>query len=353
MGRLDTLALGLVPVVLAAAVAVAQEPASDRVLWRISFDNDILSNADDGYTAGWSLERHSRLWDTWRDSELSALSRLVGRVVPGLGDAGAGGRRVGTAWGLSQIMQTPEDIRDPGLQLDDVPWAGALGVHGTWMSVDERRLNAVQLYLGCMGPCSQADEIQTFVHRDLGLRVTPRGWGTQLDDELLLNVNYALRRKLLASDGVGVAGRFGADLAVGGQAGVGTFFTIAEASLELRFGWSLPQGFAVVPDPAGRGVVLEPTPAGRAGAWEIGFSIVPRYVYLAEAASLEGGETADGRFHPGVPYDHTVFQVVSGIDLRRNRLSFRLNYFFYHEDVIETRTGTSLEWANLTFGYRF
>lgn len=127
---------------------------------------------------------------------------------------------------------------------------------------------------------------------------------------------------------------------------------MAEASLELRFGWSLPQGFAVVPDPAGRGVVLDPIPGGVAGAWEVGFSIVPRFVYFAEVASLEGGGTADGCFHPGVPYDDTVFQVMSGVDLRRERFSFRLS-FFYYDDVVETTTGASLEWANLSFGYRF
>jgi len=353
VGRLDTLVLGLAPVVLAAAVAVAQEPAPERPLWRVSFDNDIISNSDDGYTAGWSLERHSRPWDTWEDSELSGLSRFVGRLVPGLGDDGVGGRKVRTGWGLSQIIQTPKDIRDPDLQLDDVPWAGTLGLHGSWASVDDRRLNAIQIYLGCMGPCSQAEDFQTFVHRDLGLKDVPQGWGTQLDDELLANLNYALRRKLLSADGVGVAGRFGADLAIGGQAGVGTFFNVAEASLELRFGWGLPEGFVTIPDPAGRGLVLEPDTGDPADGWQVGFSVVPRFVYLADVATLDGGDTEDGRFHPGVPYDDTVFQIVSGIDLRRGRFSFRLNFFFYYDDVLETSTGTSLEWANLTFGYRF
>ena len=333
--------------------AAAAEPAGERAVWRVSFDNDIVSQSDDGYTAGWSLERHSAAWDTWEGSRLSGFSRLVGRIVPGLGDDGEGGRLVRTAWGASQIMQTPNEISDPSLQLDDVPWAGTLGLFGSWTAVDDRRLNAVQLYIGCMGPCSQADEIQTFVHEDLDLHVIPEGWHTQLDTEALVNLNYMVRRKVASSSSVGVRGAFAGDLSVGAQVGVGSFFNVADVSMELRWGWGLPEGFSTIPEPAGRGVVMDPTPARPLGGWQVSFALVPRYVYFADVATLDGGSTADGRYHPGIEYESSVLQLVSEIRVQRGRLSVILAHFNYEDDIILTSKGTTLEWSNLSVGFSF
>ena len=305
------------------APAAAQQTTAEggpdpRALWIFGFDNDIIADSDDGYTAGWSIERHSPALDTWGSDRLSPLSRFIGGAVPGLGDDGEGGRRVRSAWGIAQIIQTPENIRSAELQTGDVPWAGTIGVHASWSSVDDGRFNAVQLYLGCMGPCSGAEEIQTFVHDDLGLRVTPQGWDTQLDTTLLANLNYTLRRKLMQTGDIGRPGVLAADLSVGGQAGVGSFFNLAEAFLELRWGWGLPRGFTPIADPAGHGISAEPRPRAPLDDWQVSFALIPRFVYMADAATLDGGETADGRHHPGINYDRTNLQVVSASRPRRS-----------------------------------
>ena len=54
---------------------------------RFDFDNDVFLGKDNSFTAGWSLQVHSRLNDVWGPG----YAKRIGRV-PGLGDGGRGGR---------------------------------------------------------------------------------------------------------------------------------------------------------------------------------------------------------------------------------------------------------------------
>src|SRR6267154_906426 len=116
---------------------------------RFDFDNDVLLGKDNSFTAGWSIQWHSRLNDVWGPGS----AKWIGRV--------------------------------PGL-----------GASVSWSAYDNRRLAALQVYAGCMGPCSAAEPVQKFVHGDLGFGPFPRGWDNQLVNKALFNVNYEYRYKL-------------------------------------------------------------------------------------------------------------------------------------------------------------
>src|SRR5882762_464095 len=92
---------------------------------RFDFDNDVFLGKDNSFTAGWSLQWHSRLNDVWGPG----YAKWIGRV-PGLGDGGRGGRggRPITRWavGISQVIITPKDVSNPAPQPNDAPWAGML-----------------------------------------------------------------------------------------------------------------------------------------------------------------------------------------------------------------------------------
>ena len=79
--------------------------ARDLKLFRFALDNDGFLGSDDAFTAGWSVQLHSPLYDEWPAN----LERWVGRV-PGLDDDGPGARVVRRAWGLTQLILTPQDI---------------------------------------------------------------------------------------------------------------------------------------------------------------------------------------------------------------------------------------------------
>jgi hypothetical protein len=323
-------------------------------LWRFEFDNDIVVGSDDAYSSGWGLERHGPADDTWGQRNRNGFSLFVARNVPGLGDDGEGGRVVRSAMGFSQIMQTPVDISNPEPQPKDVPWAAVAGLHWSWYSIDNRRLNSFQLFAGCMGPCSGAREVQKLVHEDLDLGDPVRGWHNQLATKALLNLNYAVRRKLLApSPDLYQRPRLTGDVSVGSQAGVGNFFRVIDFQLELRFGWNLPPGFTNIPDPPGRGIMIDSSPCAPPDRWSFHISVIPRLVYFDHVATLEGGDTENGGFHPGIDYESTPFQVLFGLHLARARFSVHLTYYSYRNQVLQTPTQASLDWANLSLEYRF
>jgi hypothetical protein len=328
--------------------------ARDRKLFRLELANDELLNSDDAFTAGWSVQIHSPLLDEWPPG----FDGWVGRV-PGLGDDGAGARVVRRAWGITQITITPADITQPGPQPDDFPWAGMLGNYVSWTSYDNERLAALQIYFGCIGSCSHAEEVQKLMHNSLGRGKAPEGWPNQLADQALLNLNYEFRRKLWASGADYDPRRWSHDLSAGGQVGLGNFATYAQASLEYRFGWAVPQGFTNFGDPPALGIALDPMYVDPLAAmpertWRPYFSVVARVRSVREFAPFEGGATDNGGFHPrfaSVPGDR---QLLFGIHVDKVPLAFHLNYYFFlDEEHFSAVTGGELDWVNFSFERRF
>jgi len=350
---LAALLLGAAAVAPAAALS---ERAVEQRLVRLEFDNDVFLGTDDGFTAGWSLQLHSAILDRW-DEDLPAW---IGKL-PGLGDDGEGGRAVRWAAGLSQIMVSPRDVEEPGPQPEDFPWAGSLGLHGTLVSLDDLRMVAVQLYLGCLGPCSRAEEVQRFIHEDLGWGKPLAGWDHQIERRWLANLNLAGGYKLWASPVSRYRpGRFAADLSVGGQVALGNLATFAQAQLELRFGRGVPRGFAHVPDPPGIGVAADPVYVDRGAratppprSWFRYASVVVRASHFEQLAFAEGGRTRSGGWHPGIELDLDEPVLVVGLHAGRAPIGFHATYYRYPAGRQRAGLGSSLDWVNLSLDLRF
>jgi outer membrane protein LpxR len=340
----------------ATAPAVTATPEDPRALYlfRFELDEDLFLGSDDAFTAGWSLQLHSRLDDRWHPG----YAKWIGRF-PGLGDDGPGGRVARWAFGLGQAIITPTDIGSEAPQPDDVPWAGILTASVSWSAYDDRRLGALQLLVGCMGPCSGAESVQKFIHNNLHLGDPVRGWDHQLAEQWLGNANYEYRYKVdrSAASSAG-AGRFARDLSVGGQVGLGNFATFGAVQVEYRFGWGLPGGFARTPDPAGLGVMLDPVyfdPAGAApvaGPWRSYFTLVGRTAYIQHLAPAEGGETVDGGFQPGLDREPWGLQSLFGYHLESVPFAFHATWYHYFEQEKTGIKGSS-DWINMSFEYRF
>jgi len=323
------------------------KPLEERDLWRLVFDNDGFVHKDNAFTSGWSVQRHSHQHDSWQDMGPSVFSGWISRTIPGLGDGG--GRIVKRGTGLSQVIMTPEDIENPDPQPGDVPWAGALGWSESWYAFDNRRLNAFQIYFGILGPYSFAEQFQTWVHKLINAD-EPLGWDNQLNTEPLLNLNYAYKHKLF-NHGDYKSG-FATDLAVGGEAGLGNFWTSARASLEWRFGWGLPEGFIHTSDPPGYGIMLNPNP-GAPGTFCIYFSIVARVAATAYSVFWDGNTFGDSP-HPGLDYDAVSRGAVFGLHVASRRFSVHFNFYSFGELPFESVNPlTDLSWGNITFEYRF
>jgi len=350
-------------IAMLACAAIGQAHAADKAapdvrdmkVFRFEFDNDTFIGSDDAFTAGWSLQVHSALLDEWTPG----LAGWIGRF-PGLGDDKQGGRVVRWAWGVTQMIITPEDITIAAPQPNDAPWAGTLGGYVSWSSYDNRRLAALQMYLGCIGPCSHAEEAQKFVHNNLGMGDTPEGWRNQLDDKVLFNLNYEYRYKVWAGRPVAYGSRrWSSDLSVAAQAGIGNLATFAEARIEYRFGWGVPQGFTKLADPPPLGVALDPVylDPGDSGAafdkWRAYFNLVFSKRSFRRFAPLEGGETENGGYEPKIETDLLDDRAMFGVHVVRTPLAFHLTYYRYLNDTNLTGGLGSRDWVNFSFERRF
>ena len=326
----------------------------DLRMFRFEFDNDTFLGSDDAFSAGWSFQVHSSVMDQWNPAYAGWIGKL-----PGLGDDGEGRHVVRWAFALSQIIITPKNIDIATPQPQDAPWAGFLGATGTWSSYDNRRLAALQLYLGCMGPCSHAEQVQKFVHEGLGFGEPPEGWANQLSNRALANLNYEYRYKLYNADESSyLPGRFATDLAVGGQAAAGNLNSRLAGEIEYRFGWGLPMGFTKTPDPPGIGMVHDPVyfdpqkPLTDLYRWRFYFNLLMRYSAITYLAVAEGGPTESGRNHPAFDSYPGKKEAILGLHLTRVPFSVHVTYFRYFAST-PAGVDSTLDWVNFSFEYRF
>ncbi len=323
-----------------------EKTSAGPVLWRFEFDNDFFGGSDDFFTAGWSIQRHGPAVASWDELGLSKPARWIADFVPGI--SGGKGLSVRRGMAFGQIIQTPGDLSQTALIEDDLPYAGVLGVANSWAALSDDRLNVFQVYLGVLGPASFAEEVQTFVHSDLNMGEDPMGWDNQLSNELIVNLNYALARKM-ASVGEKRTG-FAADLSYGGSLGLGNLFTHAQVGLQSRFGWRLSEGFAHIPDVAGRGVVVEPVLGGPPpGKSQFYFSLVARGSALAYTVLLDGNTFTDSH---SVEYDPYSVQLIFGTHFVRG--AFGAHFTLYlSSNPVEESTNSDLSWGNFSVDYRF
>ena len=355
----ETILLFLASVVLTATAPALHAQDTDLrnlSVVRFDFDNDVFLGKDNSFTAGWSLQWHSRLNDVWGPG----YAKWIGRV-PGLGDGDRGGPITRWAVGISQVIITPKDVGNPAPQPNDAPWAGMLGAAMSWSAYDNRRMAALQVYAGCMGPCSAAEPVQKFVHGDLGFGPTPKGWGNQLVNKALFNVNYEYRYKLFVDRPARyfTPGRFAHDLSVGSHVGLGNVETLIWGQVEYRFGWGLPLGFTKAPDPPGWGIMLDPVyvdpatpPPSRTRAWRAYFSLMGRVAHVTHMALAEGGKTVNGGEQPKLrPYPGR-YVTLAGLHVARLPFAVHVTEYRYYRQGRSGIAGSS-DWINLSFEYRF
>jgi hypothetical protein len=320
----------------------------ERNLWRLEWDNDAFVRVDNGYTAGWSIQRHSHQHEAWQTMGPSKFSAWISRTIPGLD--GDGERVVKRGTGLSQMTMTPEDVSNPDPQPGDVPWAGSLGWAESWYAFDNRTLNAFQIYFGILGPYSLADSFQVQIHDWINAD-EPRGWDNQLETEPLLNLNYAYKRKIISAGEYSTKG-FAGDFAVGLEGALGNFVTSAGLTLEGRFGWGLPKGFTQLADPPAYGIMFDPE-KGNVGKFHLYFSVVLRVAATAHSAFFDGNVLGDSP-HPGLEYDAISHATIFGLHADRGRYAIHFNFYKYNDLPFESVNPlTDLTWGNITFEYRF
>lgn len=220
---------------LAAALLAAPATAEDqppRGLLTLQIENDLFAGLDEQYTNGtylsYALPRNQLPgWARWTRRQLLGVIEAEDWQV---------------VYGAGQSMFTPSDITIPDPPMDERPYAGFLFGSAYLSADDGRRLDTVGIDVGVTGPPSLAETMQKFIHNDLGLGDTPRGWGTQLETEVAFRLVYEQKRRYGATLGPEFGGVFGGlevDAIPHVAVALGTVDTSLTGALTLRMGQGL------------------------------------------------------------------------------------------------------------------
>ncbi len=144
-------------------------------------------------------------------------------------------------FGIGQAIFTPEDKNQADLVKNDRPYAGALMASVGYNAVRGRHLSSSQLRVGVVGPAALGGAVQNEWHRMTGHKRF-RGWRHQLRNEPVVQLIHERR---IRWEGPRRSG-WGWDVIGHAGASVGNFATYANAGLEWRVGYRLPQDFGTI-----------------------------------------------------------------------------------------------------------
>lgn len=155
----------------------------------LTLENDVFTNSDNYYTNGTALAWTSNELGVYDDSELPARLGKFWSFLPYIEDDGYENYAV---WTIGQQMHTPDDITDSDPPLNDQPYAGVAYLDSALYARRGRWGHVYSFRLGVVGPLSFADKTQIMVH-ELVDTDKPKGWDTQLPNEILLNFDFTTR----------------------------------------------------------------------------------------------------------------------------------------------------------------
>lgn len=199
--------------------AQATFPNSRDKLLSISVDNDYFNYRGKGtdryYTSGTFLSyQYERPNNNKSDPFVKSLPQPVRRF---------------NVIALSQMLNTPHDIRETGILLNDYPYAGVLFLSMGNLQLSEKSSTGHNISIGFIGPNALGDQTQTSVHRLIRYTL-PQGWNHQINNEWLLQFNMKHRRLLFEERNFFKV--WGYD-----ELNAGTIFNNVVAGINLQLGW--------------------------------------------------------------------------------------------------------------------
>ncbi|MFK7909486.1 MAG: lipid A deacylase LpxR family protein [Akkermansiaceae bacterium] len=230
--------------------ATAGSVAEDSSYLTFFLDNDLFAGTDENYTNGARISYITEgmpLFDfPWLDKYLHKFSgdgdgkspaqRIWGFEDPSLVEYSYG-------FAITQLMFTPGDLDALTAPPGERPYAGWSSIGFSLHARDERAVNTVELSIGVVGPHSQAQETQDFIH-DLRGFDKFQGWDSQIPNEVTLNLHFQQKRRWTDLNKL----RLPFDLEIDGffETGysLGNYLTEAHIGALFRLGWNIPVEFS-------------------------------------------------------------------------------------------------------------
>lgn len=226
--------------------------SSSRGFLTFHLDNDLFSGEDQDYTNGarlsWISENRPAFGYLPARQVLEKLSgadestSLI-RRVSGFerGDIEQGNVVVNYGLSITQLMFTPADFESPTQPPGERRYAGWLGVGFSLHAKNEKVLNSAEILLGSVGPRSQAQEVQDFIHDARGISQF-QGWDDQVPNEFTLDLSFVQKRRARFLERPDR--NFSMDGFTEWGARLGSFQTLVHTGGFFRFGFHLPPDFS-------------------------------------------------------------------------------------------------------------
>jgi hypothetical protein len=317
-----------------------QEPAEHDGALTLTVENDVFTGSDNNYTNGIGIGWSTDEVGTYGEESFVRRWAEIWSFLPSVLDEGY---HTYASWTVGQEMHTPNDISDPDPPLTDQPYAGVLYLDSVLAARSHDWEHRWSLRLGVVGPASQADDTQEWLHDLIG-GDEPMGWDHQLPDEVLLNVGYDAAYMLMERD-LGTSAEF--RLVPVGGAAVGNYFTGASLGIYGEVGWNLVDAFGIS---ALRGGFDSATTIGVGPTenWSFSFFGSVGGIGIAHYLPLDGTVFKDSRSVDSEPF---VGSMSVGLTLRRGRFVLGLART-YTTEAFETQTEDA-EYGTLSLSWYF
>jgi lipid A 3-O-deacylase len=236
-----------------------------KVDWlSFTWDNDIFLREDNGYTNG-------GFW-TWFDTGRRSDSypepfRIVKPLMWSMSDEAKPVFTV-NAHTFGHMMVTPDDITRVNPDPNDIPYSGLAYYFNSHLKVYEHYADLAGVTIGLIGPNSGAESMQQYIHRHIGGNDLPRGWDTQLDNELVFRLTRSRVWRTWRND-LGDT-----DFLMAAGANIGTLETSVGGYAMIRYGSDLGSSYATAAYHGSRAV----NPVAINGGWHVYAGLSIRYV---------------------------------------------------------------------------
>ena len=300
----------------------------------LTIDNDLFVGNDNGYTSGIYYS-----WYDTPDNNKAEIGFLARAMRWSLTDRYPAKAEVSIRT-IGQTMVTPDDIKleDPPLPPEDLPYGGLLFFSDIWVKAYADRAEKIGVTLGIVGEYSFAEESQTFVHKVIG-GDEPKGWDTQLNDEIVFQFSRAQVWRNWAS-------RSGnSDFMLGADAALGTISSSVGVTAMYRYGRQLQHSFTTALLTTSRAS----NPVAVRSGWFMFAGVNARY--LANQIFLDGN-TFDNDGQESMEYDNEAVGVTVGVTYAWQKVS--LAFAMSDLNVIEDneQAGEYSQFGTLTLAWK-
>ncbi|MEM7564507.1 MAG: lipid A deacylase LpxR family protein [Pseudomonadota bacterium] len=300
----------------------------------ITWDNDAFVGTDNGYTAG--------LYYTWFDTQ-DGNDPEIGFLASSMRwSLAEHAKPIGSVSSktIGQAMITPEDISLEDPPETDLPYAGLLYFNDTHISVYPGGFaDLIGVTIGITGEYSLAGDTQEFLHSIIGSE-EPKGWDTQIDDEIVFRFNRGRVWKGWTS------GSGKQDILISADAAIGTISSYLGGSIIWRYGQGLSRSYATVLLSNDRSA--NPVAVSSGWHWFAGTG----FRYTANTIFLDGNTYTDSRKIED--WEHNQVPITIGFSYASRNWSFA--YALNDLNVIDNNDSDVVDeysrYGTITFAWR-